>query len=88
MHFYALLWPTKDQACGTDGRHLHIAFFLIFLTLQTPDHPDNANAEVCIVSYHVQRSKALFYPMILKKSVPTAVYIILTSTIYIYFKNI
>lgn len=27
MHFYALLWLTKDQAWGTDSRYLHPAFF-------------------------------------------------------------
>lgn len=88
MHFYALLWSTKDRAWGTDGRYSHLAFYLILLTSQTPDHLNNVNAEVCIISHHVQRSKALFFSMIIKKSVLTEVYIILTSTTYIYLKNI
>lgn len=88
MHFYALLWPTKDQACGTEGRYLHLAFFLILLTSQTPDYPDKANAEVCNVSHHMQRSEALFSPTILEKSAPTEAYIILSSSTYIYLKNI
>ena len=41
MHFYALLWLTKDQACDTDSRYLHPAFLLIFLTSQAVDHEDH-----------------------------------------------
>lgn len=36
MHFYALLWLTKDKNCSTDGRYLHPDFFPISSSAQKP----------------------------------------------------
>ena len=65
MHFYALLWLTKDQACGTDSKYLHSVLFLILVTSQRL-RPGRSSREMQMQRsklFHImQRSKASLFP--------------------------
>lgn len=63
-------WQIFTPCLLSDPPHLTISRLLRSLR--------HTNSELCIISHQVQRSKALFSPTMLKKSVPTVVHIILT----------